>query len=176
MRVRSPLVLLVGLAGPLGAQRPPGAPVKTTCLPHVRVTSGGTRINLPDSTGAIWLPPGTVAQPLGANPHARHLILEDSTVLDVWTTSLPAAGVATTGGAEADSITYCASPIGGYLATVTRATLKSPNRPSVFLGMLNIALDNEHAVNLAATTATAASRDGILSLIAGSLDLRPGRH
>src|SRR5688572_11953662 len=83
------------------------APPEEACLVHGPRITGGTSFELPDSIGTIRLPPGTVSEPLGENPHGRKFIFEDSTVLEIWVTPEPAAGMAAAGGMRAGNMRYC---------------------------------------------------------------------
>jgi hypothetical protein len=142
------------------------------CLAPAQPMSAGTQFDLPDSVGRIRLPPRAVSEPLGSNPHGRKFILEDSTVLEIWVTPEPAVGLAATGGTAAETVQSCDTRIGRFTATVTRAALGSPNQASVFVGLLNIILDQKHALNVAVTTATAPSRDAVLNEVPTFLQLR----
>jgi len=62
--------------------------------------------------------------------------------------------------------------MGKFAAIVSRAALARPSGDSVFVGMLNITLDQEHALNVAVTTATRASRDQVLNRVPGFLQLQ----
>jgi|SRR5213592_880155 len=142
------------------------------CLAQVQSISGGMRLDLPSSVGTIRLPPGAVSEPLGSNPDGRKFILEDSTVLEIWVTPEPAVGLAATGGTGAGPIGSCDTRIGRFAATVTRAALVAPSGDSVFVGLLNITLDQQHALNVAVTTATGPSRDAVLNEVPAFLQLR----
>ncbi len=144
----------------------------TICIPLAPAATVGTSVELPDSTGVIRLGPGTVVAPLGTNPHGRHFVLEDSTVIDVWVTPELADGLAASGGMRARGMRRCDTRIGRYPATVTRIELWAPNRTPVFVGIINFVLSADHVLNLALTTATADSRDMMLGTIAASLQFR----
>ena len=168
--MKNSLVLLLALCVPAlmqcQARRDLG------CLAPAQPMSGGTQFALPDSLGTIRLPPGAVSEPLGSNPDGRKFILEDSTVLEIWVTPEPAAGLAATGGTGTGTVRSCDTRLGRFAGTVTRASLGSPNHASVFVGLLNIILDQKHALNVAVTTATGPSRDAILNEVPTFLQLR----
>jgi len=144
----------------------------SACLPTPQPITNGASFDLPDLVGKIRLPPGTVEQPLGKNPDGRKYILEDSTVLEVWVTPEPAAGMSVSGGTRAGDAGFCSARMGKFAAIVSRAALARPSGDSVFVGMLNITLDQEHALNAAVTTATRASRDQVLNRVPGFLQLQ----
>jgi hypothetical protein len=161
--------LVAGLTQCHGRVDTPG---DVTCLSSTQPIANGVEFDLPHVVGTIRLPQGTVGQPLGNNPDGRKYILEDSTVLEVWLTPEPAAGMSVSGGTKAGSGGFCSTQMGKFAAIVSRAALAGPSGDSVFVGMLNITLDQEHALNVAVTTATRASRDQVLNRVPGFLQLR----
>ncbi len=169
MRHQHALVVLLAVTTTARAQ---GSSRDIICIPLALAATVGTSVELPDSIGVIRLGRGTVVSPLGTNPHGRHLVLEDSTVLDVWVTPQPAGGLAASGGMRARGMRRCETRIGRYPATVTRVELWAPNRAPVFVGIVNLVLSASQAVNLALTTATANSRDTMLGRVAASLQFR----
>ncbi|SRR6266566_4367436 len=168
--MKNPLILLLALCVPTLMQCQ--AQRDLSCLAPAQPMSGGTQFDLPDSVGAIRLPPGAVSEPLGGNPDGRKFILEDSTVIEIWVTREPAAGLAATGRGGAGTVRSCDTRMGRFAATVTRAALGSPNHQSVFVGLINIVLDQEHALNIAVTTATGSSRDVVLNEVPTFIQLR----
>jgi hypothetical protein len=165
--------LIAGLTqchGRIDTPRTPSG--NSACLPSTQPITNGVTFDLPDLVGSIRLSPGTVEQPLGKNPDGRKYILEDSTVLEVWVTPEPAAGMAVSGGAKAGDAGFCSTQLGKFAAMVSRAALAGPSGDSVFVGMINITVDQEHALNVAVTTATRASRDDVLTRVPGFLQLR----
>ncbi len=169
------LFALFALATRARAQRPRGSQADTTCLGHVAEVPGWNPVDVPDSLGSLLLPPNPTTDSLGPYAHGRHLILEDSTVVDVWVTPQPPAAMASSGGLRPKSVRNCQTLISGHPAFIARVELGAPGRASVFLGMLNITVDSSHALNLSVMTATASSRDDMLRWL-GSVRLRGGRH
>ena len=167
-------LLLTGslVAGVTECQGRVDTPGDAACLSGTQPIVNGVEFDLPHVVGTIRLPHGTVGQPLGNNPDGRKYILEDSTVLEVWLTPEPAAGMAVSGGTKAGSAGFCSTQMGKFAAIVSRAALAGPGGDSVFVGMLNITLDREHALNVAVTTATRASRDQVLKRVPGFLQLQ----
>ena len=147
---------------------PPG----NACLSSTPQIANVVEFNLPHVVGTIRLPQGTVGQPLGNNPDGRKYILEDSTVLEVWLTPEPAAGISASGGMRGRAEGFCSTQVGKFDAIVSRAALAEPSGDSVFVGMLNITLDQENALNIAVTTATRASRDQVLNRVPGFLQFQ----
>ena len=148
-------------------------PARTRTSPCLLLQQGvslGTPLSLPDSVGYLRLPPLTTVEPLGHNPHGRHLVLEDSTVVDVWVTPYPAGGLAAKG-ASSEEEAHCQTTIAGHSAFVSRVTLAFPNRAREYLGVISVMLNDTASVNISVSTATAASRDGALSEVAGRLTL-----
>src|SRR5258707_163150 len=76
-------------------------------------------LNLARGAGSIRLPPLTTVTPLGKNPDGRHLVLEDSTDLEVWVTEYPADGLAASGPGptRADSMSRRDTTVAGRPAT-----------------------------------------------------------
>ena len=142
------------------------------CLAQAEPMSDGMQFELPASVGTIRLPPRSVSEPSGSNPAGRKFILEDSTVLEIWVTPEPAAGISATGATGAGPVRSCGTQIGRFDATVTRVALAGLGGDSVFIGLINITLDQEHALNIAVTTATGLSRDAVLNDVPGFLHLR----
>src|ERR1041385_9086562 len=75
-----------------------------SCLPVVEGMDGGTLFILPDSVGSLRVPPLTTEEPLGRNSHGRRLILEDSTIIHVWVTPQPAAGLSMSGPGRVEGV------------------------------------------------------------------------
>jgi hypothetical protein len=146
--------------------------VDTTCLSRALPTPGWTQVNLPDSIGSLALPAGTVPQPLGKNPHGQHFVLEDSTVVEIWVTPEPVASFMTDG-AQLKVTHRCQALVSGLAATVTRLELGAPGHASEFVGLLSVVVDTNHAVNITVSTATMASRDEMLAIVA-RMQLRSG--
>ncbi len=140
-----------------------------TCLPGGEPVADGVEFNLPHVIGTIRLPVGTVGGPLGANPDGRRYVLQDSTVLEVWLTDQPAAGLAASGTMGADSIRSCDTQIGGFATTVTRAAFAGHRGDSLFVGLINITMDSEQALNVAVTTANRGARDQTVNRLPGLL-------
>ena len=134
--------------------------------------SGGVPLALPDSVGWLRIPRGTTVAPLEKNPHGRHLVLEDSTVVDISVTSFPAGGLVVSGSVKAQDMSNCEALVAGHAAYVTRATLVSRNSARVYLGMINVMLADSLSVDVAARTGTAESRDAMIGLLASSLSFR----
>ena len=145
---------------------------RAACLSGSEQIANGVEFDLPHLVGTIRLPLGTVGQPLGNNPDGRKYILEDSTVLEVWLTPEAAAGMAASGGTAAGTAGFCSARVGKFIAIVSRAALVGRTGDSVFVGMLSITVDQEHALNVAVTTATRASRDQVLNRVPGFLQLQ----
>ena len=163
----TPILLLLAHATWLGAQQL--YPVADTCTlpPLPRPGPSWQSFDLPDSLGTVRLAPLTVAGPLGTNPHGRKFILEDSTVIEVWVTPEPVMSFMSTGQVGQSAYASCRTTIGGKPAFVTRIALTKSGGtvPSVFVGLTNITMDSTQTINVAVTTATAASRDDALRLV-----------
>jgi hypothetical protein len=163
----------------LAAQQP-SAPVADTCVltPLLNPAAGADVFQLPDSLGTLQLGPGTVARPLGHNPHGREYVLEDSTVIEVWVTPEPATGsLMSTGPVTVSASTLCRTTIQSHRAVVSKVALTKPGgtTPSVYVGAASITLGSTSTINIAVTTATASSRDQALRLVT-LLNLRARAH
>ena len=145
---------------------------QSDCLLSSQRIKDGVEFNLPHLVGTIRLPQGTSGQPIGYDPDARKYVLADSTVLEVWLTPEPAAGMSVSGGTTGRAEGMCSTQLGKFPVIVSRAALAGPRGDSMFVGMLNITLDQEDALNIAVTSATRASRDQVLARIPGFLILQ----
>ena len=145
-------------------------PRGNSCLSGSQRIPNGVEFNLPHLVGTIRLPEGTKGEPIGYDPDARKYILEDSTVLEVWLTPEPAAGMSVSGGTGAFE-GVCSTQMGKFAVIVSRGALAWPHRDSAFVGMINITLDEENALNVAVTSGTRASRDRMLNRVPGFLQL-----
>jgi hypothetical protein len=159
-------IILLSL-GILTLQAPSGARGDTACLMHFWTDAEMVRVVLPDSIATIRIPSGATRK--GKLPSGLTLILEDSTLIDVWLTPEPATGFAATGSAHPVNFTFCDTTVRDRSATVTRVTLVMPGDSS-FVGILNVVIDKAHALNVAVTTATATSRDTVLGIVASNLE------
>jgi hypothetical protein len=173
------ILLILARAAQLAAQEL-SAPIADTCAltPFPNPGPSANAFQLPDSLGTVQLAPGTVAGPLGRNPHGREFILEDSTVIEVWVTPEPAtASLMSTSPVTMSASTLCRTTIRGHPAIIAKVALTKPGgtTPSVYVGTASIILDSATAINLAVTTATASSRDNALRLVT-SLNLRAHTH
>ena len=119
--------------------------------------------------GGLRLPAGALVTSLGSNPDGRHIVLEDSTVVEVWITEAPADGLATTGGVGVDSTWRSDTTIAGLPATLTTFRLVSPSAAPEYGGLGFVAVDSQTAINFSVSTATPSSRDGALRRIAASI-------
>lgn len=126
-------------------------------------------LELPRGAGSLRLPPASLVTPLGSNPDGRHIVLEDSTVVDVWITEDPADGLATAGGASVDSIWRSDTTIAGLRATWTTFRLVSASAGPEYVGLGFVIVDKVTAINFTVSTATPSSRDRALRLIAMSI-------
>jgi hypothetical protein len=169
MRVLLALLVLVILSTVGEAQRAPD----TTCVRVAALDTSMPPLKLPGSVATVRLPDrGTVK---GSLPTGWTLVLEDSTLIDLWVTPEPATGFASSTGARPVDFRFCDIALDNHSATVTRVTLIMPGRDSVFVGVLNVQLDPEHALNVSVSTATAESRDAMLGMVAGNLEFRGSR-
>jgi hypothetical protein len=103
------------------------------------------------------------------------LVLEDSTVVEIWVTPEPVASLMTSDGTNLKVTQRCQTMVSGLAATATRLELGAPGRTSEFVGLLSVVVDTNHAVNVSVSTATLASRDEMLAIVA-RMHLRSGRH
>ena len=147
-----------------------------SCLPVVEGMDGGTPFILPDSVGSLRVPPLTTEEPLGRNSHGRRLILEDSTIIHVWVTPQPAAGLSMSGPGRVEGVRNCETQVSGHLAIVSRFTVVPRATPREYMGMMNIVLDDSTSANFTISTATVASRDMMLGVVAHSLVFRGRRR
>ncbi len=101
--MRPPLLIAVlcVVGAPLTAQ----APGKTVCPPK-GVTAHGCVLRLARRAGTFQVPPLASIGLLGKNPDGKEIILEDSTVVNVWVTESPATGGMASGGSGIDSLTH----------------------------------------------------------------------
>ena len=126
-------------------------------------------LELARGAGTVRLPPGSLVSPLGANPDGKHIVLEDSTVVDVWITEYPADGFTTSGGVGIDSTWRFDTTIVGRPATFTTLRLRSPVAAPEYVGLGFVTVDTVTAINFTVSTATPNSRDRALRAIASSI-------
>lgn len=126
-------------------------------------------LELARGAGSLRLPPGSLVSPLGANPDGKHIVLEDSTVVEVWVTEYPADGLATAGGVGIDSTRRSDTTIVGRPATLTTLRLLSPVAAPEYVGLGFVTMDTVTAINFTVSTATPSSRDRALRSIAASI-------
>jgi hypothetical protein len=126
-------------------------------------------LQLAYGAGDLHLPAGTRVGPLGGNDDGSRIVLEDSTVVEVWVTEHPAAGLSTMGGIGVDSLRQADTVIAGLPATLSTVKLLSPSSAPEYLGLGFITVDSVTAINFSATTATATSRDAALRFIVRSV-------
>ena len=126
-------------------------------------------LTLTRGAGSVRLPPGALVEPLGSNSDGKHIVLEDSTVVEIWVTEVPADGLATTGGIGIDSTWRADTVIAGRPAAISTFRLVSPAREPEYVGLGFITVNGETAINFSVSTATPPSRDNALRFIAASV-------
>ena len=143
-------------------------PDASTCKRYIP-DSSSCMLQLARGAGTIAVPAGTSVQPLGRNPDGNQLVLEDSTVVDVWVSEEPDDGLAAAAGTHADSLVRVDTTIAQWPASLTTVKLVQSDAPPVYIGMLVVTLDSLRTVNASVTTSTPDSRDEALRWIIGQL-------
>ena len=126
-------------------------------------------LQLAYGAGDLRLAAGGRVGPLGSNDDGSQIVLEDSTVVEVWVTEYPAAGLSTTQGIGLDSLRRVDTIIAGRPAMLSTVKLSPPSATATYLGLGFITVDSVTAINFSVTTATPSSRDAALRFIARSI-------
>ena len=161
MRVPPLIAILCVVGVPLTAQ----TPVMPPCSDG-HVSAGGCALRLARRAGTLRLPPLASIGPLGRNPDGKEIILEDSTVVNVWVTESPASAGMASGGSSVDSLRHAATVVARHQAEVVTLKIRSPRTGHWhYLGSASIPVDAARAVNLLVQTDTPQSRDTALRLL-----------
>jgi hypothetical protein len=126
-------------------------------------------LQLAYGAGDLRLPPGSRLGPLGTNDDGSHIVLGDSTVVDVWVTRKAPVGLATPNGAAVDSVWHADTTIAALPATLSTVKLSWPSGSPEYLGQGLITVDSMTVINFIVMTATPTSRDDALRFIARSI-------
>lgn len=104
--------------------------------------------------------------PLGKNPDGKEIILEDSTVVNVWVTESPASAGMASAGSNVDSLRHAATVVARHQAEVVTLKIRSSRTGAWhYFGSASITVDLARAVNLLVQTDTPRSRDAALRLL-----------
>lgn len=141
----------------------------TPCTPG-RVLDHACTLQLARGAGALELPPLASIGPLGKNPDGSKIVLEDSTVVEVWVTESPVTGALASRGSGIDSLSYADTAIAGRSAALVTARVRPIHMgASHYLGTASVMVDEEHAINMMVWTDTPQSRDAVLRWLLGRL-------
>jgi hypothetical protein len=145
----------------------------TLCVPG-RVLDHACILQLARGAGALEVPPLARVGPLGKNPDGSEIVLEDSTVVEVWVTESPVTGALASSGSGIDSLWHEDTAIAGRTADLLTAKVR-PRRTGAwhYFGSASVTVDGEHAINLMVWTDTPSSRDAVLRWLLGRLRI-PG--
>lgn len=141
----------------------------TSCAPG-RVLDHPCILQLARGAGALEVPPLASIGPLGKNPDGNEIVLEDSTVVEVWVTDSPVTGALASSGSGIDSLWHADTAIAGRTAELITARVPPRHAgASHYFGTASVTVDREHAINMMVWTDSPRSRDAVLRWLLGRL-------
>lgn len=93
-----------------------------------RILDRACLLQLARGAGALALPPLASIGALGKNPDGSKIVLEDSTVVEVWVTEPPVTGALAASGAGIDSLWLADTAVAGRSEELSRALLEATRR------------------------------------------------
>jgi len=141
----------------------------TPCAPG-RVLDHACILQLARGAGTLEVPPLASIGALGKNPDGSEIVLEDSTVVEVWVTDSPVTGALASSGSGIDSLWYADTAIAGRTAELITAKVRPRHTGAWhYFGTASVTVHGEHAINMMVWTDTPGSRDVVLRLLLGRL-------
>jgi hypothetical protein len=145
----------------------------TPCAPG-QIMDHACILQLARGAGALEVPPLASIGPLGKNPDGSEIVLEDSTVVEVWVTESPVTGALASSGSGIDSLWHADTAIAGRTAELMTAKVRPRHAGAWhYFGTASVTVDGEHAINMMVWADTPSSRDAVLRWLLGRLRI-PG--